>query len=782
MYPLYFISKHNMKKKKGNIAVILFLIALAVLLLYVSISLLTSTGKVLDTIHEEVNAADWFAISPEENDQKMMKILETQEELETVEKNACLFFPGASYKKKGEKEEDSMPFLLERVEDERTIGQIPDNLTKETEDDSILLPYYMKAGHRFQTGDTLLLYLGDMEYAFTVKGFIEDPLFATVMNVSTNKCYISKKRYEEILDDSPAAQNPQYVYHKVRLKPGEDSVAFDEIMTARFNENSLKKGLAATSWEAMRGGDMMLSSIVMGIILVFSLLLILIALIIVQFSIHQFVEENMKNIGILQASGYTGRQLKWAGVLEMMEVALAGTLIGLTAGGVLTMPIGNIQSSIIGLSWNQPFDWQAASLAVVVIFVMVFLVSLSASRPYGKISVLQALRGGLATHSFRKNPLPLERAHLPVTTVLGIKSILYAKGKSVAVCMIVAVMGFTMAVSFGMLQNFVLDTTTLLKLTGIDVGTANANGTDLERIGEELIKHPEIEKILYEANANITISHGDKETSQTCDIWSEPDQLENEIVVEGRLPQYENEIVLTTMISKRVGAGVGDVVYVKGEGERKEYIVCGIDQKINNMGLKTMMNFDGADRMNGKVEPSGIYVYTKEGYTYEDIENYFSDYTDIEFSDGRKSVETILAPVSSGIEMLCIVFGSITIFVIILVVLLLVKTKLLRERRTYGIHKALGFTTGQLMFSTMMADIPIIVLGAAAGTAAAHLMADSIVALCLSFCGIRKGNVYMNPLFDLLTVLGITVTAVFAESIASLKIRKMEPVKLITEE
>lgn len=782
MYSLYFISKHNMKKKKGNIAVILFLIALAVLLLYVSISLLTSTGKVLDTIHEEVNGANWICISPEENDSKIMKMLEKQDEVEVLEKNECLFFQGARYRKEGEKEDEAIAFLLEKIEDQRKVGQIPEKLTKDVEEDSILLPYYLKADRRFQTGDTLLLQLGETEYAFKVKGFVEDPIFATTMNVTMNKCYISKKCYEKILNGSPAVQNLQYLYHKVRLKQGEDAVAFDEIMTARFNEDHLKKGIAAVSWDSMRGGDMMLSSIVMGIVLVFSLLLVLIALIIVQFSIRQFVEENMKNIGILQASGYTGRQLKWAGVLEMLQVALFGALIGLAAGGVLTVPIGNIQSSIIGLSWNQPFDWLAAALAVLVVFGMVFLVSLSANRPYGKISVLQALRGGFATHSFRKNPLPLEKTRFSITTALGLKSILYAKGKSAAIFMIVAVMGFTMSVSLGMLQNFVLDTTTLLKLTGIELGVASAYGTDLERIGEELEKYPEIREVLYSTNVNVTIIHGDKETSQTCDIWSEPDKLEYEMIVEGRLPQYENEIVLSTIMSKRLEASVGDVVYVKGEGEQKEYIVCGIDQKINNMGLKTMMNFDGAYRLNGRVEPSGLYVYTKEGYTYQDIEKYFDAYPDVEFSDDQETAEAVLNPVSSGVKMLCIVFGNITVFVIVMVVVLLVKTKLLRERRTYGIHKALGFTNGQLMCSTMMADIPVIAVGAVIGTIAAHLLADSIVALCLSFCGIKQGNMYMNPVFEVLTVLGITVAAVLAESICSLKIRKMEPVKLIAEE
>lgn len=154
--------------------------------------------------------------------------------------------------------------------------------------------------------------------------------------------------------------------------------------------------------------------------------------------------------------------------------------------------------------------------------------------------------------------------------------------------MIVAVMGFTMSVSLGMLQNFALDTTTLLKLAGIELGVAGVNGTDLERIGEELEKYPEIREVLYSTHVNVTIIHGDKESSQTCDIWSEPDKLEYEMIVEGRLPQYENEIVLSTIMSKRLEAGVGDVVYVKGEGEQKEYIVCGIDQKINNMGLKTV--------------------------------------------------------------------------------------------------------------------------------------------------------------------------------------------------
>lgn len=781
MYPLYFISLNNMKKKKGNIAVILLLIMLATLLLYVSISLLTNTEKVLDTLHEDTHAADWFCISSSVNDEKMEEILENQKAVEESEKNECLFFMSAGYRKK-ETEKEDISFILERAKDKRNIGKIAENLVKDMKKNSILLPYYLKAEGTYEAGDMLYVTLGEEEYEFTVQGFIEDPIFASVMNVSANKCYISEDMFEEIVNDNPAAESAKAIYYKVRLKEGTESVRFDEIMTTEFNEYGMDSILVSASWTTMRGGGMMMSNIVMGILLAFSLLLIFIALIIVQFSIRQFIEENMKNIGILQASGYTGRQLKWSSILEMMLVAVFGILFGVIAGGILTVPIGNIQGGIIGLSWNQPFDLEAAIIACAVVLCMVFLISFFAGKPYGKISVLQALRGGFDTHSFRKNPLPLEKSHFSITVSLGVKNILHTKGKSLAILLIVAVLGFTVSTGFGMFQNFALDTTTLLKLTGIELGTAGAMGENLEQVGEEIEKYPEIQEVLYATNETVTITHGEKETNVTCDIWSNPEKLKNEIIVEGRLPRYENEIVLSTVIRERLNADVGDVVYVKGKGDRKEYIVCGIDQKINNMGEKTLMHFSGAKRLNGKVEPYILYVYAWEDYSFEDIEKYLKEYNGLEIINSQKQAESLLSSVSSGVTMLCIVFVSITVLVVVMVVLLLLKTRLLQERRIYGIHKALGFTTRQLMTSTMMSDLPVMIAGAIAGVGMSNVLADSITAACLSFCGIRQGNMSINPLFDILVVVGITVVAVLAELFGSLKIRKIEPVKLITEE
>ncbi len=52
MYVLYFLAKKNLKKKKGDVAVLLILTSLATLLLYTSISALTQTSQVIEAAFE----------------------------------------------------------------------------------------------------------------------------------------------------------------------------------------------------------------------------------------------------------------------------------------------------------------------------------------------------------------------------------------------------------------------------------------------------------------------------------------------------------------------------------------------------------------------------------------------------------------------------------------------------------------------------------------------------------------------------------------------------------
>lgn len=785
MYRLFFVAKHNLKKKKSDVVVLTFLIMLAATLLYISISALTNTGRVLDNVYEETNGADWIFITPSKERDKLTEIISSREEVADWEVTPCFYEEGIKYHGVGE-EENEMTFCMGAMEEIRNIQRyyIKDEGGKK--DNSILLPYYFKAGFSYETGDKIYLTFGEHEYEFEVMGFIEDGLFPTPLNVNVYRCYIGEKYINEIKEKEAGVFNGGYYEYKVKLKEGESSQKFEDKVSAIIAKeilDTVQYSNLQINWEAMKGGDTIMSNIGMGIIMVFGFLLMIIALIIIRFSIRNFIEENMQNIGILQAAGYTSRELKAAGMIEMACIAFGGTLLGLIAGYLCSGVVGKLQAMLIGLSWKVGFDKKAAFITFGVIILIVLLVTLITVRVYKKITVLNALRGGIHAHNFRRNYFPLEKTKIPLPGALGVKSIFGEKIKSITVCFIVVILTFACCVGFSMYENFSVNTDNLLKMLGAETGTAIVTGENLDTIAEEIISWEQVEKVGCYDNCHIKITKGNENITLVCDFWKEPEELENEIMLEGRLPKYDNEIVITTSVSERLQAEVGDVVYVEGKGEAKDYIVSGIDQKINNMGIRAMMNFEGTERLNGQSHVYSLYVFTTAGTGYEKIESLLLEkYNGIKIMDSEKMMGDMLSSVSAAMKLICILFVCITVFVVYMVVMLLIKTKVVRERKNYGVYKALGFTTKQLMAQAVMSNLPLIVIGALFGIIGSVYLTEYLVMICLSFAGIRSCSMVVNSIWLFLTFVGITVIALIVAICFSLQIRKVEPAKMLMDE
>lgn len=782
---LFFIAKNNLKKKKSDVVVLAFLTTLAVMLLYVSIAAMSNTGKVLERVYEETNGADLTFITSSSEQEELIELISSQKEVKRWEVNSCLYEAGVKYHGTGEKDSEGS-FLIGVMEDTREIQSYSIQEEGEKKKNSILLPYYFKAGLSYKTGDTISLTLGAHEYPFEVLGFIEDGLFATPLNIEAFRCYIGQDYIEEIKEKEKGLLREGYYEYKVKLQQGESSYKFDqkisELITKEISDITSSENLGL-NWEIMKGGDAMMSNISMGIIMIFGVLLIFITMIIIRFSVRNFIQDNMKNIGILQAAGYTSGELKKAGVLEMLCITCLGTLLGLVAGYLCGGVVGNLQAALMGVSWQVGFDMNAAIFTGLAVNGVILLVTVFTVRIYGKITVLNALRGGVDTHNFRKNHIPLEKTKIFLQGALGLKSILKSKMQSFTVCLIVVILSFASCVGFTLYQNFSLKPDNLLKLIGMEIGSVVLQGENLEQIGEEILLWEEVERVSYYNNCSAKLSKGQESTTLVADFYKNPEDLENETLIEGRLPKYENEIVITAKISEMLQAQVGDVIYVEGTGKQKDYIVCGIDQKMNNMGLKALMNFKGAQRLNGTGTAYWLYIHTKEGVTYSQMENLLNEnYENLTIRDSEKVIENAMSSISIAMNLICLVFVAITVFVVCLVVMLLVKTKVAQEKRNYGIYKALGFTTKQLVLQMVCSNLPIMILGAMIGTFGSVYLTDSLVIGCLSFFGIKACDMEINPVWLLVTVVGITVVAFVVTVCCSMKIKKIEPAKMLMSE
>lgn len=785
MGALLFITKSNLKKKKGDIAVLFFLIALAAVLLYTSISVFSGMNSVLDHAYEKANTADYYFLAKDKV-KEIKSILTSQKEVSDYEATDCLFFSDGKYRKKGQKEKNQMSFIIGAAEDTRKLCTLAGYNGTSIAYDEILLPYSLKDAGGFFEGDDFYFTLGGTEYHFQVGGFVEDPLFATSLNISIYNVYLNENRIEDLKKNNKTIESKECVSHKVRLKKGESSTDFENRMSRLLTEKLPELSNSYTlslNWEAMKGGDGMMSWISMGIVFVFSMLLIVVALIVIRFSIHNFMERNRKNIGILQAAGYTAKQLNLTTVLEMGIVCLfavtAGVLLGIAGSGL----IGKFEGMIMGLSWNRGLDGNGMILTALIIFVTVLGTAWMCGRSYRKMPVLASLRGGIHTHNFKKNYFAFETSRLPKNLILAGKNLLCEKGKSISIFCIVALLAFSSAIGFGFYENFAMSTDLLLKISGSEAGNICISGKGLEKVGQQMEEWKEVDKVLYYGCSNVRLESKNGDTEVMSDIWKDTELVENEMVVKGRLPKHENEIMLTTAVAKTLKADVGDTIYVTGKGKRLTYIISGIDQKMNNMGLKAMMSEKGGIRLNGSNQILSLYVYTKDGITYKKIsKKVLKEFPDVSTIDSEKQIEEATAGVSSSMVAICVIFVLITIFVVTMVEILLIRSKIIKEQKNLGLSKALGFTTGQLIGQTMMMNMPVIFLGAIFGALISRAAMGPMVVLCLSFCGIEQCDFTVHPFWMVVTVVGILAVAVVTSFLSAVKIRKIVPVKMLAEE
>ncbi len=782
MYRLYFIAKNNLKKKKSDAFVLTGLIALAVLMMYVSLSVLLGGGRMLDEIHTKISGMDWHIAAQKDGTEKVEEILSAYEEVEQVEVSDILCAPVVKYRINGGDEKE-FSFIFRDANAECEVNKLNTAFEGTLSDDQILLPYYMHVSDGCEIGDEIVLDISGEEYAFEVAGFSEDPFYASPMMVSIYQSFVSKKMYEEMI-------HPEVMegcMWKVCLKEGTDAVAFNKEALADINRKvpAVAQSFFTWSydWETAQLGTMMMANVSMGILLVFAIILLVVTLIIIRFSIANFCELNMRNIGVLRASGYSSMQLIGSFMMEMLLLTLVGGVIGIGIGTVSGDFVGQIMSFMVGLSYQVGFDLFSGACVLLLSVAVVLFITWRCSRPYGKTPVLDALREGIVSHNFRKNHVPLENTRQPLVLALGMKSVLYAKMKNLGILLIVAVLSLSSCVGFGMYQNFAKDISYMMKLVGSEIGDASYIGDGLDELGAEIEKLPVVEKVVYMQQGNVKVSAGEKEESVTCFAWKEPEKLENHFILEGRYPEYENEVVLTNVMCDRLGVSLGDTVYVEETQGKKDFVVVGIDQHISNMGLGILVNFEGMDRVTGECKTQQINIYGTGELTYTEMLDYLNEkFPEREAFDIVEGSQSITKIVALAMELLCGIFLAVTVIVVFLVVYLLVKSKVIRERKNYGLYKAIGFTTGQLCMQTILSNLPVMVTGAVIGAVSSHWLAAKVALAGLSTCGIEKCEMPVAPHYMVITVVMITVVAFVVALACSLRIHKIEPVKMLTEE
>ena len=219
------------------------------------------------------------------------------------------------------------------------------------------------------------------------------------------------------------------------------------------------------------------------------------------------------------------------------------------------------------------------------------------------------------------------------------------------------------------------------------------------------------------------------------------------------------------------------------EGKEAVYMISGYTQISNYLGKDCVLTRGGFERL-GKLQSVNYNLNVADGVDVdalnEDLSGKFGN--SISGTVNYKSaVDAGSAVYISLMKMIVIAILILCIFVITFVLYLLVRTMLTTKQRDYGIQKALGFTTRQLVLQTAISFMPSVILSTVVGLVVSFYVVRPLTALFLSGIGIVKCTFIVPVDFIFVAGIGLVLYAFVMACMLSVKIRKIAPRSLITE-
>ena len=202
------------------------------------------------------------------------------------------------------------------------------------------------------------------------------------------------------------------------------------------------------------------------------------------------------------------------------------------------------------------------------------------------------------------------------------------------------------------------------------------------------------------------------------------------------------------------------------------------------MGYDSEMTTKGYQRINPTFKQKRIYVYLKDGvkisaFTKRMKQMYSDQIKDI--LNLRKLIDTMLGVYGSIIQILGIVIALITGCIVALVLYLITKAQIVSNRTSYGIQKAIGYTTKQIRLQLAMSYVPVLLIGSLLGAIASKVLTNPLISKLFQSFGVMRME--FNIPVAILLFLGILIT-LFGFMIAMLvsgRIKKISTIQLIRE-
>ncbi len=654
---------------------------------------------------------------------------------------------------------------------------------------SICMNVYTACNEGIKVGDKVRIRNTDLgDHEFTVKGIYED-LFCG-QRYSYYSTIIDHSSYEDIRqrakDTDPAKKVPYFMYFiSVDFKSGEDI----DKSTTRLQDEITATGMHCSGYSKVlaKAGYVGIANILAAFMTAFSVIIMVIALIMIVFTVNTNINRDIRNIGAWRAVGFTISQIRASLMIEYSLIGAVASILGITAA-YLTFPVLEdlALKQISGLVLDEAFMPVTTFAIFGGIIAAMLLVTFMATHMIRNIHPATALRFGLESHSFKKNHLPLEKTTGNLNILLALKSALQNKGQSIIIVGVILAVSFLTTFSSILFYNTKIDITNFQRLLQGDAPDAyvNIKYDSSDEMYEIIDKIRGMDGVTgayglentdaHSGDNNCYLLYSDDPRSIYCGVY------------EGKMAVEANEAVVGGLLAEKQGLGIGDEIKVRYLDKEESFLITGLQQAVYSMGERIYISDEGFRRLGG--EPEYTYVRVRlQDATESKVDDFLKDVKGL-LGDNCTSTENYYHTQRSSenvpvfaITLVILILIILNIFTVIIVIRLLLKTVFIKREKEFGIKKAVGFTSRQLRVQLSLSLLPICIIGSILGGITACLTTNRLFDLIFTSYGIKNSDLLINPIVIPVSIAIVSLTVFVISFIMSGRMKRISAYQLISE-
>ena len=640
----------------------------------------------------------------------------------------------------------------------------------------IYLPNQYRTGGGYKVGDKYEFQISDTKYNLTIKGFLN-----TFMLGQTNNgqvlVVVDNNTYNKIYDTEA-----EVAYIKFDLK---DEINNDRFINDFSSKISKENPLVKTEERTIEDGmemKMFIPNILVIACLSVSIIILVVVFLMLSNNISNYIKENIKTLGVIKAIGYTSKNIKLSFLIQFLLLTIIGNILGIVLSYLMIPTVTEMINSQSGLVYKAAFNPSCAVITTACIITSVAITVMFFVRKIKKIQPITALRDGLKTHNFKKNRIQLEKTKLPINMSLALKTMITNIKQNITTFIITFFLIFSAVIGLTMYQNFSVN----LKISLF--GTETCDGVVAASIGSENEVLERLKSIDEIYDIRLVSDEGleTEDTKLWTTIIESPESLHNQdLCYTGRLPKYDNEIAISGKFASNYGYKIGDEIEMRNADKKEKYLITGFIQTFNNSGKEAVMLTTGVDKLlNGNYE-RWYYFEVKDGTDINEclkkVENDLGKKVSgtVNFQETIEGSMTSFRTIANAMAIGIVIIDAL---IILLVLYLLIKTLINNKMKDYGILKAIGYTSKDVIKQNAISFMPSIILAVIISSIVSCLIANPALTLCTNSFGIMKLTFDIPYYLVAMTGVGFVIISFIFAVLLSLKIRKIEAYNLLKGE